>query len=205
MVAVMFTFSFGSAFALPSDGNDPAGLAEAKAAAIAELNDYVTLSDYTAEGQTIVRGVIASYTSKINDAATLGAIELLKLNDNGTVGDETDDTGWKVEIDALAEYRNLDGAKEDAVEQLVDYAYLIQGLGLGFDLDEALKLTGYNVIGYDAGEADYAVAGSLLQSGLDAINAAVTDEGVEGTYTVSVTKNGEDTKTGTAALTIAAI
>ena len=68
VIAVMFTFSFGSAFALPSDSTDPeyANVAAAQKDAIEEIEDYAKLSDYTAYGQADLLKYIEDYKQLVN-------------------------------------------------------------------------------------------------------------------------------------------
>ena len=73
IIAVMFTFSFSSAFALPSDTTEVeyAGVADAQKYAYDVINNYAKLSDYTAEGQGIILTNQGSYTDSVKKAKTI--------------------------------------------------------------------------------------------------------------------------------------
>ena len=62
----MFTFSFGSAFAVTADEALAQALASAKESAVQALNNLVNLGDYDAEGQAEVKEIIEEGTMLIN-------------------------------------------------------------------------------------------------------------------------------------------
>ena len=114
VIAVMFTFSFSSAFALPSDTTEVeyAGVADAQKYAYDVINNYAKLSDYTAEGQGIILLKQSDFTKAVKKAKTIAAVK--KAAD-----------GYKDFIDGLDDYLRanvtLKEAADKAVAQAKDY------------------------------------------------------------------------------------
>ena len=74
VIAVMFTFSFGSAFATTADEAMAQALATAKASAVQALNSFVSLSDYDADGQAEVKEIIEEGTMLIELQTEIGDV-----------------------------------------------------------------------------------------------------------------------------------
>ena len=133
-LSVVFTYTVGSAFALPSDTGSEAGLAAAKAEAVKELEAYPTMSDYDATGQAKVKAIIAEYTDKINGAKKVG-----NADDDSSAGSVY---GFlreaKVKIDRVDKADAVADAKKAAIEKFKDYVYLIDTLEIA-GMDNAVK------------------------------------------------------------------
>ena len=114
-LSVVFTYTVGTAFALPSDGTEQAGLNAAKTQALTELNEQIdNISDYTEAGQLIINGKIAEYTAKINDATTISTVTSV-LNSA-----KTDLARLKITYLKKAVVE----AQVEALKQVKDYLYL---------------------------------------------------------------------------------
>ena len=176
-LSVVFTYTVGTAFAaLPSDDGTQAGLANAKAEAVKELEAYPTMSDYDATGQAKIKAYIADYTDKINDATAVG-----KKTDTAT--DKTVygylNAGKKA-IDGVSTLNELKAAIKAALDQFNDYVYLIDNsatlnMSITADVMKAANV-GYN---------DYA---TFKTKSIAAINAAVDVEAVESVLNTAIEK-----------------
>ena len=75
-LSVVFTYTVGTAFALPSDGTSQAGLTAAKEEAIAELDSYLEdINDYTEVGQKLLEAEVLKGQTEIEDAKTIEAVK----------------------------------------------------------------------------------------------------------------------------------
>ena len=121
-LSVVFTYTVGTAFALPSDGTQTAGLTQAKAEAVAELDDF-DYSVYTDAGQTIVKGYIAEAKTDIEKATSSTDVSNAMTN-------------FEKKVDNIASYLKdvVADAVREAKTQVKDYLYLF-----GLDYDELLK------------------------------------------------------------------
>ena len=75
-LSVVFTYTVGTAFALPSDGTSQAGLTAAKEEAIAELDSYLdNINDYTEVGQKLLEAEVLKGQTEIDAAKTIAAVK----------------------------------------------------------------------------------------------------------------------------------
>ncbi|MBR6519183.1 MAG: hypothetical protein IKT63_05880, partial [Oscillospiraceae bacterium] len=118
MVAVMFTFSFGSAFAVSVEDAEAKALASAKEAAISALNNFVKLSDYNTDGQAEVREIIEEGTMLITYETEVGEIaNLLKAYYDKLLAVDN------ANVTAVAD------AKEAAIEAIKAYIDALEATG----------------------------------------------------------------------------
>ena len=165
-LSVVFTYTVGTAFALPSDTSTEAGLAAAKAEAIQELKDYPDMSEFTATGQAKVKAIIADYTDKINDATKVG-------NADGSDPDSVYGLlkAAKGEIDTVTEKEtSLVDAKNEAKAQFADYLSLITPLVTNSDFVKSADKLGFGT---------FANIAAFKTAAEDAIDDAVDADGVK--------------------------
>ena len=75
-LSVVFTYTVGTAFALPSDGTSQAGLTAAKEEAIAELDSYLDdINDYTEVGQKLLEAEVLKGQTEVEAAKTISAVK----------------------------------------------------------------------------------------------------------------------------------
>ena len=168
-LSVVFTYTVGTAFALPSDGTETAGLNAAKTQALTELNEQIdNISDYTEAGQLIITGKLADYTAQINAATTInGVTSVLNTAKNDLT--IAKNTYLKTAVaDALT----------NALKQIKDYLYLF-----GYDVN-AKTITD--------GTADMTIKTAVITNGnvdLDSLGLSASDKAsFTKEYTSQITK-----------------
>ncbi|MEY8368565.1 fibronectin type III domain-containing protein [Anaerovoracaceae bacterium 42-11] len=182
-LSVVFTYTVGTAFALPSDTgtSTEAGLAAAKAEAIQELKDYPNMSEYNATGQAKVKAIIAEYTDKINEAKKVGTTTDAE-GDKSVFGYLN---GGKAAINGVDKLSQLSAAKIAAVEQFNDYVYLIDTLNVpGIDQAVVDAKIGYTAYSGDGSASDK----SFKTAAVAAINAAVDLDAVAKALSTNIEK-----------------
>jgi len=120
LVAVMFTFSFSTAFAATTADEALAqALASAKTSAVQSLNNFVNLTDYDAEGQAEVKELVEEGTMLINlQTEVSGVTSTLSTYQTKLLGV------------ANANATALAAAKKAAKESIEDYAEALEATGM---------------------------------------------------------------------------